>query len=392
MAAMLADDIVTVLAFTAFVVANTYTQAEADAKFVQQSTNYFAGKNFIINGNMNISQRGTSISSVTADTYMIDRFLSRFSNGGTYTLSQESDAPAGFSKSYKSLVTTANASPASGDRAFLVYKNEGNVVQNLAYGSASAKTVTVSFWVKSNVTGTYVLELFNVTGGTNKDIGKTYSISSSGTWEKKSLTFSGDTAQAIVADSAERLSLIWYLMAGSVYTSGTLPSTWSNAVDANRAAGQTANVASAINNYFQITGVQMEIGSIATEFQLSSGTLQGELAAAQRYYYRLVGGQAFSSFAVGNVFDGTRALMQWNLPTTMRVAPTVLDTTGTASNYRVLYGSSSSATSVVPSLDTATTESVLVLATVASGLTAANACILQANNTTTAYLGVSAEL
>jgi hypothetical protein len=325
----LVSDVLNVIAFSALSLSDTYTQAQADAKFFQTANAFLAAKNKIINGDAAIAQRGTSIASVTTNNYLVDRFELNLTTMGTWTVSQESDAPAGFAKSLKALVTTADASPAASDRARIMYKNEGNAVQSFSYGNASAKTVTISFWVKSNVTGTYVLELFNIASGTSRHIASTYSVSASATWEKKSITFTGDTATAIVADNAERLSLIWYLGAGSDFTSGTLATSWANNVSANRAVGQT-NVVGAINNYFQITGVQMEIGSVATPFQTATGTLQGELAACQRYLPAISANNG--GLFIGQSYTTTKAVVAIPFPVTARVAPTGV-TVNAAANF-----------------------------------------------------------
>lgn len=346
---------------------------------------YAAGRNFLINGDQAIAQRGTSATGVTTSTYVTDRFNFNLTTMGTWTVTQESDAPAGFSKSLKALVTTADAAPAASDRVRIMYKNEGTAVQSLAYGSASAKTVTFSFWVKSNVTGTYVLELLNV-GSSNRHIAATYSISSSGTWEKKTITFAGDTVTAIIADSEERVTGVWYLGAGSDFTSGTLATSWANLVSANRAVGQT-NVAAATNNYFQITGVQMEIGSVATPFTTATGTLAGELAACQRYYWRTNGAAAFSVHGVGMALSTTDAYVVVPFPVNMRVAPTTVD----YANLRILDQTVSAYTpsSIVNSSNSASQGYVLASAT---GMTAARTLFLQNSNNTAGYIGFSAEL
>jgi hypothetical protein len=352
---------------------------------------YAAAKNKIINGDAAIAQRGTSIASVTTNNYLVDRFELNLTTMGTWTVSQESDAPAGFAKSLKALVTTADASPAASDRARIMYKNEGNAVQSFSYGNASAKTVTISFWVKSNVTGTYVLELFNIASGTSRHIASTYSVSASATWEKKSITFTGDTATAIVADNAERLSLIWYLGAGSDFTSGTLATSWANNVSANRAVGQT-NLVGAINNYFQITGVQMEIGSVATPFQTATGTLQGELAACQRYYYRQTAAQVYSTFSTYSpatsttVVDGVVPL-----PVTMRTIPTSVDSASVAANDNVNSPFTGGTITITGSSNTTNTLAIRYTHGSAA-LTQYRSYALIANNTTAAYLGFSAEL
>jgi hypothetical protein len=287
MAALTASDIVTVLAFTAFSVSNTYTQAEADAKFVQQTNNFFAGKNFIINGNMNIAQRGTSFAGMSSGAqYLVDRWELRNNNLGTFTISQDTDSPAGFKTCSKLLVTTADASPAASDFLFYRTKLEGQALQSLKYGSAGALTTNLSFWVKSNLTGTYIVYIDNANAsGGSKAISKSYTINAADTWEKKTISIPGDTASAFNNDTSLGMGLNFSIGAGSDRTSGTLQTNWSSITNANTLVGQV-NLAGTLNNYWQITGTQLEIGNVATEFQTATGTIQGELAACQRYYWR----------------------------------------------------------------------------------------------------------
>jgi hypothetical protein len=170
-----------------------------------------------------------------------------------------------------------------------------------------------------------------------------------------------------------------------------LPSTWSNVVDANRAAGQTANVASAIDNYFQITGVQMEIGSVATEFQLSAGTIQGELAACQRYYWRFTPTAAAQRFASGDCAGTTTAHFFVSFPVTMRTRPTALETSGTAGDYSVASANVNTVCTAVPSFLTGSEVGASHILTVASGLTTGFGALGRAVNTS-GYYGWSAEL
>jgi hypothetical protein len=180
-------------------------------------------------------------------------------------MTQENDAPtgSGFRKSSKVLCTTADASPAAGDALIFVHKLEGQNLQQIAKGTSSAKELTVSFWVKSNVTGTYIAELRDIDN--TRQVSKSYSISASATWEKKTITFPADTTGALDNDNGDSFRVQFWLAAGSNFTSGTLNTSWASITDANRVVGQV-NVAASTNNYWQITGVQLEVGSTATEF------------------------------------------------------------------------------------------------------------------------------
>jgi hypothetical protein len=236
----------------------------------------------IINGAMQVAQRGTSTASITAGGYYTtDRFNVALGTLGTWTQSNEADAPtgSGLRKSTKMLCTTADASPAAGD--FLIFQQEleGQNVQQFAKGTASAKQFSVSFWVKSNVTGTYIAELRDIDNA--RLVNASYTISASATWEKKTITFPADTTGAFDNDNNPSVALGFWLAAGSNFTSGSLQTTWAAQTNANRAVGQT-NLAAATSNYWQVTGVQVEAGAVATPFEFEDfGTT---LRKCQRYY------------------------------------------------------------------------------------------------------------
>ena len=220
-------------------------------------------RNIIINGDMSIAQRATSVSS-TGDGYKTcDRW--RYERGvGTIDLSQSTTVPTGqgFAKSFK-VDVTATASPSAGDVMTIEQRIEGQNLQYLKKGTSSAESTTLSFWVRSTKTGTYICELQDVDN--SRSISKSYTISSSDTWEKKILTFAGDTTGALDNDNARSLDAIWYLSAGSNYTSGTLQTSWGSKVNANRAVGQV-NFADNTSNDFYLTGCQLEAGT-STDFE-----------------------------------------------------------------------------------------------------------------------------
>jgi hypothetical protein len=179
------------------------------------------------------------------------------------------------------LCTTADASPAAGD--FMLFKQilEGYDVQRIAKGTSSASPLTLSFWVKANVTGTYIIEIADSTN--NRRIAASYTINASATWEYKTVTISADTTGTLANDANAALEVVWWLGAGSTFSSGTLQTTWGTTVNANRAVGQT-NLASATSNYWQVTGVQLETGSVATGFEFLP--FGDELRRLQRYFQK----------------------------------------------------------------------------------------------------------
>ena len=261
------------------------------------------------NGAMIVSQRQTSEASVNSDRHSACDRYKIINNQGHFTVSQEtlsaSDTPftsKGMRNALKLDVTTAQASPAAGDRAHIRYAFEGKDVQELCYGTSSAKSVTVSFWVKATKTGTNCVTAYQDDGG--KAIGFTYTINASDTWEYKSVTFPGNTADLIANDLTRGLLFEWRLAAGTDRTSGTLRNTWTAYVTADECPGQVNHLDSTSNN-FHLTGVQIEINTTATEFEHRS--FETELHACKRYYQKsfiYATTPANAGNTTSNVYDG----------------------------------------------------------------------------------------
>lgn len=271
-------------------------------------------RNVIINGAMQIAQRGTSTASITSSGYYTaDRWVT-FSDLGTWTQSVENDAPtgSGFRKSLKMLCTTANASPSTGLQCNMRQRLEGQNLQHFRKGTSSALSMTISFWVKSNVTGTFIVALEDTDN--TRYIASTYTVNASATWEKKTVTFSGDTTGAFDNNNESSLHLIFWLGAGTSFTSGTLHTIWASRVNANSAVGQV-NVAAATNNYWQITGVQLEAGAVATPFEFEDyGTT---LAKCQRYFFK----QDTVPDSFGISYSASVGVFYTDFPVTMRADP-----------------------------------------------------------------------
>jgi len=356
--------------------------------------NYSAGKNLIINGAMDIDQRNSASSAVSlpdgaANYYFAtDRWLGGRAAGGTATLGQSSTAPTGFAKSV--LWTNGTGiTPASGDFAYLSQLIEGNNVAFLAYGTASAATLTLSFWVRSSLTGTFSASLYNTTG--NKSYVFTYSISSANTWEKKSVTITGDTAAATATGTGRGLSIYFDMGSGSSNRTSTTSSWVSGFFTGSTGSVQTNTTGSST---FYLTGVQLEVGSVATAFTRAGGTIQGELAACQRYYFRYYPGASGKSFGVvGQVYSTTAAFCVLTFPVELRIRPTAIEQSGTAADYRLTSSNlTETVCSAVPSYDGWTSSRAAVFyGTVASGLTAGSATVFGSSNSS-GYLGWSAEL
>ena len=244
-----------------------------------------SNRNLIINGAMQVAQRGTSVTGVNSSNYYtVDR--TKITTGGSpsyaFTVSQSSTAPEGFSNSLKLECTTADASLAADDLMRLDHYIEAQNLQQLAYGTASAKTLTLSFWVRASKTGDYRIWFFQ-NDATRSNAGS-YTISSANTWEYKTVEIAGDVSGVINNDNDRGLLLSFAVLAGTNYTSGTLPTAWQANVTANRFVGQSVNLADTVGNDFYITGVQLEVGDTATPFEHRS--YGDELARCQRYFER----------------------------------------------------------------------------------------------------------
>ena len=352
-----------------------------------------SNRNLIINGAMQVAQRGTEYTGATngSTSYRVcDRW--RFGEHGSptavFTLSQSTTAPDDFKNSYKYDVTTAQSSLADGDVVYFETKVEGQNVDQLAYGTSSAKSFTLSFYVKSSIAGTFVVWFYNPNG--NLACTHTYTVNATDTWERKSITVAGDTSNSLNNGTNVGLQFRFILGAGTNFTSGTASTTWgtSSMTNANRYVGQTVNIANSLSDEWLITGVQLEVGTRATPFEHRS--YGDELARCQRYYYKLIADTG-DTFANGYNQNTTSTRNILHFPVTMRVAPTSLEQTGTAANYRVLHGTTVRTCSAAPTLNASTVNTGEVQATTADGLTAGQGNALESNSNGT-YLAFTAEL
>lgn len=272
-------------------------------------------RNLLINGAQQVFQRSTSATGVTTDTYSApDRWKTRVGDSSEFTISQSSTTPDGFANSTKWDCTTANTSLSSG--SFIIYEQriEAQDLQHLQYGTSSAKAITVSFYVRSNKTGVYTVGLFANDGP--RHIQSSYTINSANTFEKKTITFPGDTGGTINDDTGEGLRVWFWLGAGTDFTSGTHATSWEDNTAANYVADNQVNLADSTSNEWYITGVQLEVGTVATEFEHRS--FSEELALCRRYFYKnTTNTSAFQ-------YRGDYRLIQEIYPTEMRANPTVV--------------------------------------------------------------------
>ena len=271
-------------------------------------------RNKVINGGMLVNQRGNQ-SSVTTSVYGLDRFKVQEVAAVTYDINQSTDTPNGFGNSFHIDIQGANSSPAASHYMQLITPLEGFDVQDFAKGTAEAKEYAVSFYIKTNVTGNYALQ---ITDDNSRSCSQLYTVSDTN-WNRYTVIFPADTTGAIDNDNTEGLRLTWHLLVGTDRSSGTMNTTWAATTTANIAAGQNANVASSTSNNWYITGVQLEVGSVVTDFEHRS--FAQELASCQRYYFKLTADDNDSVF-LGYSTNGTAFYGEVPFPTAMRTMPT----------------------------------------------------------------------
>lgn len=238
-----------------------------------------SGRNMIVNGSMNVAQRG-SVAAIQTGYGACDRFKLQSTSAARFDTSQSTDVPSGqgFANSLKLDCSTADTSLASGDYYFIMHQMEGLNLQHLKYGTSDAVQCTLSFWVKSPKTGIHNVEIEHVDGG--KFNTHQYTIAAANTWQNVKFTFDGNTAASIVNDATCGMLITWWLQAGSGFTSGTHTSGWYSG-NSNRAVGQV-NVSDSTSNDFYLTGVQLEVGPQSTPFEYRS--FGDELLRCKRYF------------------------------------------------------------------------------------------------------------
>jgi len=342
-------------------------------------------RNIVINGAMSIAQRSTSVASLTTQGYKtLDRYNLIISSLGTWTQSQSTDVPSGygFANSLKMDCTTANASPSASSYLGITQSFEGQNLQYLKKGTANAVSLTASFWVKSTKTGTFIVELAD--SDNSRSISKSYTVSVTNTWEFKTVTFAGDTTGAFTNDNGKSLEIIFWLGAGTDFSSGTLNTSWGTSVATNRAVGQV-NIADSTSNDWLITGVQLEAGTSASDFEFLP--VDVNLGRCRRYYAKIVTDSAYN--AIGSGFSGTTTLASAYIkyPVAMRASPTV-----TQSGLAVHYGAYAITAITVINAGDFGKDTALVQFAVASGLTIGQAMVICGNNNASAYIDFSSEL
>jgi len=342
-------------------------------------------KNRIINGDMRIDQRNAGASVTVSNgtiTYITDRWNIYEDTSGAISAQQSTTTPAGFTNSFLTTVTSAGTAT-SGQLCRLQQRIEGFNVADLGFGTANAQSITISFWARSSLTGTYCVNVRN--SAVDRSYVATYTISSANTFEYKTITIAGDTSGTWLTNNGAGLIVSWDLGSGS--SANTTAGSWVAGNKENTSA--QANWIGTASATFYITGVQLEIGTSATPFERR---LYGqELANCQRYYYKIsAGSSSIVGFGSGLSYTTTVGGVIVPFPVSMRTFPTALEQSGTASHYRVRTTSATTCSSV-PTFDGSTLNCGDVIATTSSGQTAGQGIMLQSNSTS-AYLAWSAEL
>ena len=306
------------------------TVNNTDGTCTANITNNLSNRNLIINGAMNVAQRGTSFADSASGSYTLDRFLMQNSSGTpAFTVTQDTDAPIGFNNSLKVACTTADASPAAGSFSRIRYSVEAQDLQPLAKGTSSAKASTLSFYVKTNKTGVYTVFVFD--DDNTRMMSASYTVSDTN-WNRYTISIPGDTTGALADDNGAGYVIHFGLSLGSNRTSGSLQTSWGSYAQGNEHVGNV-NFADNTSNVWAITGVQLEVGSVATDFEHRSFDQERELCFR---YFRKYPSSGYVG-QVGRVNGTTVSDTNFVIPKSMRTTPSVtLDSSG---GFAFEYGS-----------------------------------------------------
>jgi hypothetical protein len=371
-------------------VSNTKIAAGAVEQYFADTDYEAQFRNRIINGDMRIDQRnaGASVNNAAGSLYTLDRWGTFGSQASKFSVQQNAGSvtpPVGFTN-YLGVTSSSAYTVGASEQFSVVQPIEGLNISDLGWGTANAKTVTISFWVRSSLTGTFGGSLRN--SGVGRSYPFTYSISVADTWEYKTVTISGDTSGTWLTTNGIGVYVAFALGAGA--SASNTAGSWA-AGNYPSATGATS-VVGTNGATFYVTGVQFEVGSVATPFERRP--FGAELALCQRYYYQMKATGVSYPFGFGQCYSTTLAGVLIPYPVTMRVAPSALEQSGTAAHYRIYSASGNGLDcSVVPAYASIlTTPSIAAVNfTVTSGLTSGDATQAASANSS-AYLGWSAEL
>ena len=313
-------------------------------------------RNLIINGGMTVAQRATS-SNTSSGYHNVDRF--RWTGGGhaslAGTIAQTAITDlAGFSKCLKHTVTTEESSISAGEYWWMHTRIEGQDLQCLSYGTSNAKTCTLSFYVRCSVAGTYAVSIMKP-DSTSQQFGSTYTVSSTQAsnstaaagWQRVSITIPANTAQGIADDNGIGFDIRWVLFAGSDYT-GTNNTSWVNTANGAYAYGHSTTMGTVDNSTWEITGIQLELGSVATPFEHRS--YNDEIMRCFRYYYMIANASRTSAETVGAgyMYNATYNTTAVPFKVPMRGTPT-LEESGSGGYICYASGAAPNATSTAMS-------------------------------------------
>ncbi len=357
------------------------TVNNTDGTCTANITNNLSNRNALINGAMVIHQRGGNTTGIndTQNYYVADRWRYNHGANGTVTVSHETDSPDGFSNSIKVAVTTAGT---SSNPAQFYQKIEGHNLQHFAKGTSGAKKFAISFFIKSKVTGNFVLDLYDSNNA--RSCQQIYTVSQSETWERKTVVIPADTTGVFSNDNGSSLQIYWKVFDGD--QTGTLHTTWqAHTTNADRGVGQV-NALATDGDFVQITGCQLEASEVATDFEHRS--FGQELSLCQRYYYKHAEGDN-KDVGVGTYYTSSLFAFSIKFPVSMRAAPSLDYVSGT--NYYTIFHSNTNDKFTAFAI-TRNQENCAAFdtSTDTSGVQGAGGIVATVNNSS--YIALSAEL
>ena len=355
------------------------SQTKVEAPFVENNRPF---RNIIINGDMSISQRGTSFASMgnVDSQYTLDRW--KFTEEGDFgaaeiTVTQDTDVPTGegFAKSLKCVCATVDTSIDSGTISYMEQRIEGQNLQHVSKGTSGAKKMTYSFFCKSNLTGTFTINFLD--SDNTRQFSTSYSLASANTWERIIINIPADTTGAFTNDNGDSLIVQMNLQAGTSKSNGALTTAFEASAQGDRGVGQTNFFSSTSNNWY-ITGCQLEVGDQATDFEHLPFDVQ--LQRCKRYYYQVpdVATSSFRNLFHVHAQSATYCSLIHHHPVSMRAAPTATEvgslviSDGTANRSFALSTNYSTTQSLSFDITTSSFANTPQGGTVANGSSASN--------------------
>ena len=373
------------------------TNADLGSMAFEDRTNYITKgasvhqpyRNIIINGDMSIAQRGTSVSGITSSgsgtVYSVDRMALALSGAGTWTMSQETDVPSGqgFAKSVKILCTANQPSISSGGYLTFMQKFEGQNLQYLKYGTSNAENLTLSFWIKSSKTGNFVAELAN--RDSSIYIGRIISINNADTWEKKTVTYEGYTTANLDNDNDWSMDVQIWFGSGTAWNNLAYSGVWQSS-NSRRASGLDLQLQDTTNANVYLTGLQLEAGTTASDFEFLPYDMNLDRCLR---YYELVASGLDKYFVNGHYYNSTYIRTVYTYRKIMRATPS-LDIVSGTDYYRIVRNNSSDTFDDL-TLTTGTEKAGLLINTTDVSGTGGQAGDIRTSNAS-AYIAFNAEL